>query len=162
MLRRQPTWEGLLDGLGWARLRLGRYYTARDAFRGALERSPDYRDASIGLGYALFEVGDYQATLTQLQPMLERAKGSGDRLEAASMRAKVAWSLYHLSRYSEARIAFEQALRDAPEWHGLHSGLGWTYLRLGRKAEARAAFQRALDLEPRYPDALEGLKLASR
>jgi tetratricopeptide (TPR) repeat protein len=101
--------------------------------------------------------------LTQLQPALERlAKGSGDRLEAAGVRAKVAWSLYHLGRYDEARVAFEQGLREAPEWHGLHTGLGWTYLRLGRKAEARAAFQRALDLEPRHADALEGMKLASR
>src|SRR5262249_60021418 len=36
-LQRQPTWEGLYDGLGWSRLRLNRPSLARDAFRAALD-----------------------------------------------------------------------------------------------------------------------------
>src|SRR4029450_4231259 len=49
-LQRQPTWEGLYNGLGWSRLRLGRYHLAVAAFRPALERNPEYLDALHGLG----------------------------------------------------------------------------------------------------------------
>jgi tetratricopeptide (TPR) repeat protein len=77
------------------------------------------------------------------------------------VRAKIAWSLYYLGRYEETRVAFEQALREAPDWHGLHSGIGWTQLHLGRKAQARAAFEQALKLRPDYADAQERLRRAS-
>ena len=47
-LRRQPTWEGLHNGLGWSRLRLGRYQLAAAAFQSAarpqsrLRRRPEW------------------------------------------------------------------------------------------------------------------------
>jgi tetratricopeptide (TPR) repeat protein len=162
-LRRQPTWEGLHDGLGWSRLRLGRFHLARRAFQAALDRDPGYVDALIGLGSVEFELGAYDEALARLSPALEQLAADREARprERANVRAKVAWSLYHLGRYDEALVAFEQALRDAPDWHGIHGGIGWTHLRLGRKTEARAAFERALRLNPEYADALEGLRLVS-
>ena len=45
VLRRQPTWEGSYNGLGWSRLRLNRPHLAQDAFWAALDTNPDYIDA---------------------------------------------------------------------------------------------------------------------
>jgi hypothetical protein len=47
-LARQPTWEGLSNGLGWSRLRIGCYQLAADAFREAPDRNPDYVAPGMG------------------------------------------------------------------------------------------------------------------
>ncbi len=162
-LRRQPTWEGLHNGLGWSRIRLGRYHLAAEAFRAALDLNPNYTDAMIGLGTAQFEIGRYEAALPHFQTALRRLEplAGPDPSEVPSVRAKLAWTLYYLGRYREALSVFEQGIRATPDWHGLHNGAGWCYLKLGQKAQARAAFQRALTLKPDYDDAREGLRQAS-
>ena len=159
-LRRQPEWDGLLDGLGWSRLRLRRYHLAAEAFRAALEKNPENTDALIGLGSARFELGEYEAALGPLQDAARRLGplAGAEPSELATVRAKLAWSLYYLDRYGEALGLFEKGIRTNPDLHGLHNGAGWCYLRLGRKPQARAAFQRALALRPDYQDAVEGLR----
>jgi tetratricopeptide (TPR) repeat protein len=162
-IRRQPSWEGLHDGLGWSRFRLKRYHLAAEAFRTALDLNPEYADARIGLGSALFELSRYDEALTHLQAaarQLEPLIGAGPR-HLADAHAKIAWSLYYLNQPQQALRSFERALQARPEWHGLHNGVGWCYLKLGQRGEARAAFQRALELKPDYADALEGLRQAS-
>jgi tetratricopeptide (TPR) repeat protein len=162
-LQRQPSWEGLHNGMGWSRLRLKRYHLATEAFRSALERNPEYVDALIGLGTAQFELGRYDAALPPLetaQRRLEPLVGS-DPAELPEVRAKVAWSLFYLGRHEDALRVFERALRARPDWYGLHNGVGWCYLKLGQKPAAREAFQRALGLKPDYEDAREGLRQAS-
>ena len=163
VLRRQPTWEGLYDGLGWSRLRLGRFYLASAAFRAALDQNPEYLDSIIGLGSAEFELGRYATSLPYLQKALGRLQPLvGEAPPAqAGVRAQVAWNLYYLGRYGEAVEMFERTIRSRPEWYGLYSGAGWSYLGLGRKAEARIAFEKALSLKPGYQDALDGLGLAT-
>ena len=161
-LRRQPSWSGLHDGLGWSRLRLKRYHLATEAFQDALDLDPDYSDALIGLGSAQFELGRYEEALGPLEKGLRRTtlfRAAGQELPEA--RARLAWTLYYLGRYDAALAAFGEALRAAPDGHGLYNGMGWTYLRLGRKMEAQAAFRRALALQPDYEDAREGLRQAS-
>ncbi len=161
-LRRQPTWEGLYDGLGWSRLRLGRYHLAIEAFQSALDLAPDGGDALIGLGTALFELGRYEEALAPLDRALRgMATVVGREVrDAAAARARLAWSLYYVGRHVEALEAFERALRAAPQGAGLYNGLGWCHLRLGDRSRARAAFERALALQPGYEDAVEGLRQA--
>src|SRR5438094_567823 len=162
-LRRQPTWEGLYDGLGWSRVRLQRYHLAIAAFRPALDRNPDYADALNGLGSAHFELGQYDLALPTLEKALRRSRPLfGDEpVEAAALRAKVAWSLYYVSRYRDALAAFTRASAAAPNDAELQVGIGWCHIQLGQKAQARAAFQRALQLGPGNEAALEGLRRAS-
>jgi protein O-GlcNAc transferase len=162
-LRRQPDWEGLHTGLGWSRLKLKRHHLAAESFRAALDKNADHVDAIVGLGSAQFELGRYEEALTQLQTAVRRLEPLvGDEpAELPAVRAKVAWSLFYLSRYQQALEVFERTLRSRPEWHGLHNGVGWCHLKLGQKAEARAAFQRALAIKPDYDDALEGLRQSS-
>jgi superkiller protein 3 len=161
-LRRQPTWEGLYNGLGWSRLRLARYHLAIVAFRQAIDRNPDYVDAINGLGSALFELGQYDAAL----PMLETALHGTRRLiaqdppETTPLRHKVAWTLYYVGQYREALAMFIRANLEAPNSHQILVGMGWCYMQLGQKDDARAAFQRALQLGPTDEAAREGFRRA--
>jgi tetratricopeptide (TPR) repeat protein len=162
-LERQPTWEGLANGLGWSRLRIGRYQLAADAFRDALNRNPDYVDAWNGLGSALFEHGDYDAALPPLQRALEgyRHLAGVEPGEVATLRGKIAWSLYYRERYREALAMFIRASLAAPSAQTFQVGMGWCYLQLGQQAEARTAFRRAEKLGPNDEVVREGLRRAS-
>jgi len=163
-LRRQPTWAGLYNGLGWSRLRVGRHQLAADAFGSALDRNPDYVDALNGLGSAMFERSDYELAI----PPLEKALYTSGRLmgpeppEVTTMRAKLAWSLYHLKRDREALAMFIRASLAAPDSHQLQVGMGWCYLRLGQKDDARAAFEQAAKLGSDDEIVREGLRLAGQ
>jgi tetratricopeptide (TPR) repeat protein len=161
-LQRQPTWEGLYNGLGWSRLRLGRYHLAVSAFRPALERNPDYVDALHGFGSALLELGDYEGALAPLEKALRGSRRliGDDPPETAAIRAKVAWSLYYLERHREALAMFIRASLGMPDSYQLHAGTGWSYIKLGQKEDARAAFQRALRLKPDDEGVREGLRRA--
>jgi tetratricopeptide (TPR) repeat protein len=161
-LQRQPTWEGLYDGLGWSRLRLGRLRLARDTFKTALDLNADYADAQMGLGEAYFRLGDYDRAQTAFKAAERRLRPvvGGDPEELRQIRARLAWTLYHLERFPEAVEAFLLALRGRPADPELHLGLGWAYLGLRRKVDARAAFERALALQPGYREAERGLARA--
>src|SRR4030095_11628658 len=114
-------------GLGWSRLRLGRYHLAVAAFRPALERNPDYLDALHGYGSALLELGDYEGALAPLQKALSGSRRLvGDEPpETAAIRAKVAWSLYYLERHREALEMFIRASLGMPDSYQLHASIGW-------------------------------------
>jgi tetratricopeptide (TPR) repeat protein len=161
-LRRQPTWEGLYNGLGWSRLRLSRYHLAIAAFREAIDRNTDYVDAINGLGSALFELGQYDAAL----PLLEKALRGTRRLvghdppETTPLRHKVAWTLYYVGRYREALALFIRGNLAAPNSPQFLVGMGWCYMQLGQRGDARAAFQRALQLGPTDEAAREGFRRA--
>lgn len=60
------------------------------------------------------------------------------------------WILFHLARYEEALVAFEQALGGGgAEYDAFaYEGLGQTLAQLKRYEEAVAAFDQALRLEP--------------
>jgi tetratricopeptide (TPR) repeat protein len=161
-LRRQPTWEGLYNGLGWSRLRLGRYQMAATAFQSALDRNPDYVDALNGLGSAQFERANYAAALPSLEKALDGSRRalSVEPPEVTILRGKVAWSLYYLERHREALAMFIRASLAAPDSYQYQVGMGWSYLQLGQKDDARAAFRRAMKLGPSDEAAREGLRRA--
>src|SRR5207302_1924053 len=133
-LRRQPTWEGLSNGLGWSRLRLGRYQLAASAFQSALNRNSDYVDALNGLGSAQFERGNYEAALPPLEKALQGSRRllSAEPPEVTTLRGKMAWSLYYLERHREALAMYIRASLAAPDSHQYQVGMGWCYLKLGR------------------------------
>ena len=162
-LRRQPTWEGLYNGLGWSRLRLNRPHLARDAFRAALDANPAYTDAMAGWGLALYELDEYDAAilaLDQATATLEASLGR-EAPELVDLREALAWSLYRTGRFGEAAVEFERVIKARPNGPEPQAALGWSYLRMGRRGDARAAFLRALELAPNSPDAALGLSQAS-
>ena len=162
-LRRQPRWEGLHNGLGWALYEQRRYPEAADAFRESLSLDPRHRDAAVGLAYALFDARKYADAL----PLLERLtrEGEGHMLQSAtsdveSVRSRLAWTFYYLRKYDRAREEFQKGISARPDWYGLHNGLGWTQLQQGDRAAARQSFERALRLKPDLVDARQGLARA--
>jgi tetratricopeptide (TPR) repeat protein len=159
-LRRQPTWEGLYNGLGWSRLRLGRYQLAAAAFGSALDRNPDYVDALNGLGSAQFERGHYDLALPPLEKALQGSRRllRAEPAEVTILRGKMAWSLYYLERHREALAMFIRASLAAPESQQYQVGMGWCYLKLEQKDDARAAFRRAQQLGPIDETVREGLR----
>jgi len=161
-LRRQPTWEGLHNGLGWSRLRLGRYQLAAAAFQSALNRNSDYVDALNGLGSAQFERGNYEAALPPLEKALQGSRRvlSAEPPDVTILRGKMAWSLYYMERHREALAMFIRASLAAPDSHQYQVGMGWCYLKLGQKDDARAAFRRAQQLGPTDDAVREGLRRA--
>jgi serine/threonine-protein kinase len=58
--------------------------------------------------------------------------------------------------FEQARPAFEEAVREAPESAERHASLGWLYALMGRKNDAIAEGQRAVELKPESKDALDG------
>ncbi len=159
-LARQPNWEGLYDGLGWSRYRLQRYHLAAEAFQRALDLNPRYRDAAVGLAYSLFDSARY----TDALPLLERLTREGEgytfqhpTADVEDVRSRLAWTLFYLGKYAEARAEFSKGIAAHPDWYGLYNGLGWTSLKLGDRVRARQNFQKALGLKPGYADAKEGL-----
>src|SRR5262249_11310842 len=162
-LRHRPAWEGLHNGLGWSRLRLGRFQLAATSFQSALDKNHDYVDALNGLGSAQFERGNYEAALPSLEEALQGSRRalSAEPAEVTTLRGKIAWSLYYLERYREALANFIRASLAAPDSHQYQVGMGWSYLKLGQKDDARAAFKRAQKLGPTDETVREGLRRAN-
>lgn len=165
-IQRRPDWHGLYAGLGWSRYRAGRYHLALQSFQDALRIEPQFQDAKVGLGFCLFELRRYAEAAPALESALLSAParlGDLQPYDKGPIRAKLAWSLYYVGRYGQAREQFERGIGEHPDWWGLYGGLGWTLLQLGDRPAARRAFEKALNLQPQYPDAREGMKaLAAR
>jgi tetratricopeptide (TPR) repeat protein len=159
-IARQPKWEGLYNGLGWSRYRLQRYHLAAEAFRQALDLNPRHRDASMGLAYSLFESERYAEALPLLERLTREGEGYTPQQRAADVeevRGRLAWTLFYLGKYQEAKTEFTKGIAARPDWYGLYNGLGWTYLKLGEHIQVRQSFRQALRLKPGYADAEAGL-----
>ncbi len=162
-LSRQPRWEGLHNGLGWSHYRLEQYPPALAAFREALALDPQYRDAATGLAYSLYALERYEEARDLLERLVREGEGGGfqsPRDDVEQLRARLAWTLYHLEDYPAARTQFVTGLGKHPEWAGLHNGLGWSSLRLGDRTGAAESFRQALRLREDFEDAREGLALS--
>ena len=61
-----------------------------------------------------------------------------------------------LNAFEQARPAFEQAVKEAPESAERHASLGWLYALMGRKNDAIAEGHRAAELKPESKDAVDG------
>lgn len=107
----------------------------------------------------LFELGQYESALPILEGALRYVSpADGSDVAVTDLRSKVAWAPYHWGRYRHAVPVFQRALQTTPERPQLLAGIGWCYLQLGQQTEARRASERALALQPRYQDAVEGLR----
>jgi tetratricopeptide (TPR) repeat protein len=146
---------------------LGRYYglmgepgLARETFERWTRAHPEDADMLLDAGLALFDAADYGGALSFFEGAMEiadEADGTDDgasdpgeqRNGARTFRAN---ALDMLGRYEEAVAAYEEVIREAPDWWEAHANLGICHARNGRNQEAEAAFRRGLKMCPGSPE----------
>jgi tetratricopeptide (TPR) repeat protein len=138
---------GLLNNLGGALTRAGRYPEAIAALEGALELQPGYLRALVNLGKALREAGRVPEAMSRLREALA-IDGSyvpalvnlGDALAASG-------------ELSDAEQALATAVQIDPGAIEARSSLGIVRLQAGRIASAIDDLRAAVALAPQHADA---------
>ncbi len=77
-------------------------------------------------------------------------------------RTNLAYSIYQLGNFKDARKIYESVLVDYPADLEMILGLGWSYLKEGEKQKSKESFNRALKISPQNPRAQEGLWYAGK
>jgi tetratricopeptide (TPR) repeat protein len=115
-LDEHPEGNSILDALGRAEMRSGRYRSAKHYFEKASHASMDNAVSMANWAQACFALGEYSAAERLLRQMLDRMPDSAD-----------AWQLlgqiyYRSRRYPDAESAYQKALaisKDALIWSDL-------------------------------------------
>lgn len=175
LLTGRPEWIDLWHDLGWALYHQRAFARAEAEFRALLDRHPNDPDALRGLGYTLYILKRYREAIPALQrslaagaalpPVRERVAipgAPGLHAIVSDATSTLAWSHYYSDDLANALPVFRQVTRTHPDWVDPWSGLGWTLLKLGQRKAAEHAFRKSLEVEPGYPDALNGLQALSR
>jgi tetratricopeptide (TPR) repeat protein len=136
----------ILQRLGVASMRLGRYAEAADYFRQAIETGRDGAEIRQSLGVALTELRQCDEAIEQLRRSLTFRHGPRPYLYIARCHELQ-------GRPGLAVYALEQALPDAgtlepAELRGLYNTLGYLYAGEGERARAASAWERSLALQP--------------
>lgn len=162
------------SGMGWARLRLGQYDEAYQAFAEARRVAPDQPVASYGMAMALAKKGqadkaaqrlaeaiflspDFAATPEVLELMRSRPEYSELFLEMGEA--------YSRKLYPTAAAPYlEEYLRTHPNSRPGRRALGWASFWAGQEDKAHALFQTLITVNKDDADAHlgDGLALLSR
>lgn len=128
--------------LGRARVALGAWSGARDAFRRALDLGPNPSTVYLDLARVEGELGNPEAAWAVLESVL--------RLDPGSVVARQAQAALLLERGDAAGATrlLEQAAEIRPRSAAVRAALARTYDAAGRSAEAAAQWRRVLELEP--------------
>jgi tetratricopeptide (TPR) repeat protein len=144
-----------------AYIELGRYYglmgepaLARATFGRWLRDHPEDTDMLINAGLTAFDAADYAGAMEFFEQALKIADEVPQKSGARTFRAN---TLDMLGRYPEAVAAYEEVIRDSPEWWEAHANLGICHARNGRPEEAEAAFRRGLRECPGSPEVRDEL-----
>jgi serine/threonine protein kinase len=138
--------------VGDRHLAAGRYPSARDAYREAINLDPGYADAHNGLGRALRKLGRNSEAETEFREAIHLSPGHA---RAYNNLGNV---LCDRHRYSEAEAAFRHAILLDPGYANAHNGLGNALYRLNQYRQAEAAYREAIRLDPNNPYAEENLR----
>lgn len=135
---------------------LGRYYgfmgepgLARATFERWTRAHPEDADMLINAGLTAFDAADYDQALEFFDKALEAAQEDQQKNGARTFRAN---SLDMLGRYPEAVAAYEEVIRETPDWWEAHANLGICHARNDHPEEAERAFRRGLEDCPGSPE----------
>jgi tetratricopeptide (TPR) repeat protein len=142
-----------------AYVELGRYYglmgepgLARATFGRWLRGHPEDADMLINAGLTAFDTADYAGAMSFFEQALEVAGDGADGPQKSGARTFRANTLDMLGRYPEAVAAYEEVIRETPEWWEAHANLGICHVRNGHPEDAEAAFRRGLRECPGSPE----------
>lgn len=126
-------------------LRLGLELAQRGSRRALARRrrnAPLAADLAVLEAQALNDLGRSDEALDRIDTALRLTPNRGDALHERGV------ALFDLSRFSDAKIAFERALAAQPQDAYTHQMLGLTLEQLGDHAGAEAELRRAIELAP--------------
>ena len=123
--------------------RVGRFESAKEAFRQAVELAPDNADALNLLGAITLQLGQVEQAIGPL----ERAARA--RRSDSNILANLAQAYFALARYGESLEAFQKASRLEPGRAQFHMGVANSLAMLGKLSEAETVLRR---LASRHPD----------
>ena len=136
---------------GVAHQQAGRLKPAETAYRAVLEVRPEHPGANHNLGLIALAAKQAQDACFLIARAIAAAP------DQAIFRNSYGEALSAADRPHEARVAFGDALRLAPNDPIPHNNLGLVLIRLGRTAEGVAEVTRALELNPRHERALSNM-----
>ncbi len=135
---------------------LGRYYAlmgepglARATFERWTQAHPEDADMLINAGLTAFDAVEYAQALEFFEKALEVARDGQQKSGARTFRAN---SLDMLGRYPEAVAAYEEVIRETPDWWEAHANLGICHARNDHPEEAERVFRRGLKYCPGSPE----------
>lgn len=138
---------GLLNNLGAALSKAGRYPEAIVALESALRLEPGYPRALVNLGKALREVGRLPEAVARLREVL-----AVDPLYVPAL-VNLGDALASIGELAGAEHALELALRRDPGHIEARTARGITRLQAGKLAEALDDLRAAVALAPQHADA---------
>ena len=144
-----------------AYVELGRYYgylgeptLAKATFERWTSAHPEDADMLIDAGLALFDATDYAQALDFFEQAMEAAADARQKSGASTFRAN---ALDMLGRYEEAIAAYEEVIKETPDWWEAHANLGICHARNGHAEAAEAAFRQGLADCPGSPEVRDEL-----
>ncbi|HEU4615943.1 MAG TPA: metallopeptidase family protein [Kofleriaceae bacterium] len=126
-------------------LRLGLELAQRGSRRSLARRrrnAPLAADLAVLEAQALNDLGRSDEALDRIDTALRISAGRGDALHERGV------ALFDLSRFADAKVAFEKALATQPQDAYTHQMLGLTLEQLGEIAAADRELARAVELAP--------------
>jgi tetratricopeptide (TPR) repeat protein len=144
-----PGRADVLNALGVALYRLGRYQEAEQRYREAIDIDAVYADALFNLASLL------QANPAATEPLLRRALKINPKYPGA--RAMLGLMLLSSGREHEATVALRKALKASPRDHVALLGLAQIARVEGRFDEEQSLLKRTLEISPKMPTAWASL-----
>jgi len=128
----------------------GKYADAETLLQPVAQRAPS-SEAALELGLLQKLLGRPAGTQT-----LERVASLASSAQNAVEMARAARALRELDRVADAKAAYLEATRAAPNNAAIESSFGDFFLEKFNYAEAMKSYERVLGLDPRYVPALLG------
>jgi cellulose synthase operon protein C len=135
---------------GRAAIARGLYADAESALQAAASRAPASEAAlELGLLQQMLSRPTARATLSRVAALAETSQNARELARAGR-------ALHAIDRIPDAKAAFLEATRLAPNDAGIEAAFGDMFLAKYNNAEAVKSYQRVLELDPRWAPALIG------
>jgi tetratricopeptide (TPR) repeat protein len=141
---------------GWLTLLNAEYTKSIDYYRKAQLLAPDSIEPKLGILQAQRALGQSKLVETTCRTILKQDPKN------YTARTYLAFALYQLGNFREARKIYESVVADFPSDLEMILGVGWSYLKEGDKQKSKETFNRALKVAPQNARAQEGLFYAGK
>jgi len=143
----KPDYLDVLNNLGLAYAKLGKYNKALAEYNKALEVNQDYLDVLNNRGNTYLKLKKYNEALADYNKALELTPDLPDVLHNRGL------TYAELGKYDKALTDYSKALELNPDYLAALINRGIVYKKLDKHDEALADYNKAIELKPDYFDA---------